>query len=66
MQLDTLKLVDTLPTRVVFDTGAGMKLVIEPHAPGVYRLRCGKPELVAADIAPGARARVHSEVLLAI
>lgn len=65
MQLETLKLVDTLPTRVEFDTGAGMKLVIEPHAPGVFRLRCGKPELVAADIAPGARARVHSEVLLA-
>ncbi len=64
MQLETLKLVDTLPTRVEFDTGAGTKLVIEPHAPGVFRLRCGKPELVAADIAPGTRARVHAEVLL--
>lgn len=65
MHLESLKLVDTLPSRIVFDAGAGMKLVIEPHAPGVFRVRCGLPEAVAADILPGTRARVHAEVLLA-
>ena len=57
MHLETLKLVDSLPSRVVFDAGAGMKLVVEPHAPGVFRIRCGLPEAVAADILPGVRAR---------
>jgi len=65
MHLETLKLVDTLPTRVAFDVGAEMLLVVEPHAPGVFRIRCGRPESVAADILPGARARVHADVLLA-
>ncbi len=65
MHLDTLKLVDTLSSRVAFDTGAGMKLVVESHAPGVYRIRIGRPESVAADTVPGARARVHAEILLA-
>lgn len=65
MHLETLKLVDSLPSRVVFDAGAGMKLVVEPHAPGVFRIRCGLPETVAADILPGVRARAHAEVLLA-
>ena len=65
MHLDSLKLVDTLPTKLVFDAGAGMRFVVEPHAPGVFRIRCGCPEAVAADILPGARARVHAEVLLA-
>jgi alpha-D-xyloside xylohydrolase len=65
MHLETLKLVDSLPSRVVFDAGAGMKLVVEPHAPGVFRIRCGLPEAVAADILPGVRARAHADVLLA-
>lgn len=65
MHLDSLKLVDTLPTKLVFDAGAGLRLAVEPHAPGVFRVRCGRPEAVAADILPGARARVHAEVLLA-
>lgn len=65
MHLETLKLVDTLPTKVVFDVGGGKTLVVEPHAPGVFRIRCGRPEAVAADILPGARARVHADVLLA-
>ena len=65
MHLETLKLVDTLPTRVAFDVGASLSLIVEPHAPGVFRLRCGRPEALVADIAPGARARVHAEVLLA-
>lgn len=65
MHLDTLKLVDTLTSRVEFDAGAGMKLVVEPHAPGVYRIRCGKTESVASDIPPGARAKAHADVLLA-
>ncbi|MDN3988792.1 glycoside hydrolase family 31 protein [Zwartia vadi] len=65
MHLESLKLVDTLPSRIVFDAGAGMKLVVEPHAPGVFRIRCGLPEAVAADILPGVRARAHAEVLLA-
>lgn len=65
MHLESLKLVDTLPSRIVFDAGAGMKLVVEPHAPGVFRVRCGLPEAVAADILPGARARAHADVLLA-
>jgi hypothetical protein len=65
MHLESLKLVDTLPSRIVFDAGAGIKLVVEPHAPGVFRVRCGSPEAVAADILPGARARAHADVLLA-
>ena len=65
MHLDSLKLVDTLPTKLVFDAGAGFRLAVEPHAPGVFRIRCGRPEAVAADILPGARARAHAEVLLA-
>ena len=65
MHLESLKLVDTFPSKVVFDAGAGMKLVIEPHAPGVFRIRCGLAESVAADILPGNRARAHADVLLA-
>ncbi len=65
MHLETLKLVDTLPTRVAFDVGASLSLIVEPHAPGVFRIRCGRPEALAADILPGARARVHADVLLA-
>ncbi|PHY05066.1 MAG: glycosyl hydrolase [Alcaligenaceae bacterium] len=65
MYLDTLKLVDTLPTKASFDVGAGLRLAVEPHAPGVYRIRCGRPEALNADILPGSRGRAHAEVLLA-
>ena len=65
MYLDTLKLVDTLPTKASFDVGAGLRLAVEPHAPGVYRIRCGRPEALSADILPGSRGRAHAEVLLA-
>ena len=65
MYLDTLKLVDTLPTKASFDVGAGLRLAVEPHAPGVYRIRCGRPEALSSDILPGSRGRAHAEVLLA-
>ena len=65
MYLDTLKLLDTLPTKASFDVGGGFRLAVEPHAPGVYRIRCGRPEALATDILPGGRGRAHAEVLLA-
>ena len=65
MHLDSLKLSDTLPTKVGFDLGSGLKLVVEPHAPGVFRVRVGKAESVAGDILPGTRAKVHADYLLA-
>ena len=65
MYLDTLKLIETLPTKASFDVGGGFRLAVEPHAPGVYRIRCGRPEALAADVLPGGRGRAHAEVLLA-
>ena len=65
MHLDSLKLSDTLPAKVDFDLGSGLKLVVEPHAPGVFRVRVGKPESVVGDILPGTRAKVHADYLLA-
>lgn len=64
MQLDTLKLSDTQPAKAGFDLGSGLKLIVEPHAPGVFRLRVGSIDAVAGDIAPGARAKVHADYLL--
>ncbi|MEI8399952.1 MAG: glycoside hydrolase family 31 protein, partial [Alcaligenaceae bacterium] len=65
MYLDTLKLIETLPTKASFDVGGGFRMAVEPHAPGVYRIRCGRPETLVADILPGGRGRAHAEVLLA-
>src|SRR5690606_22815816 len=47
----------------VFDD-SGLMLQVEAHAPGVYRLRCGKPAALNND-KPGARAKAHAEMLLA-
>lgn len=65
MHLDTLKLVDAHASRVNFQAGDQCMLVIEPHAPGVFRVRCGKPDLVAGHFPPGSRAKVHAEALMA-
>ena len=43
---------------------AGLRLDIQAHAPGVYRLRCGRAEALFPEKA-GARARAHAEMLLA-
>ena len=63
-QLDSVELLTSRPSRIDFDAGEGLHLVVEPHAPGVFRLRCGQPALLADDKA-GPRARAVAEMLLA-
>ncbi len=43
---------------------ARWQLQVDAHAPGVYRLRCGRPEDLA-PARPRARAQVHADMLLA-
>ncbi|KOF53181.1 MULTISPECIES: TIM-barrel domain-containing protein [unclassified Achromobacter] len=64
-QLDNVDLLTSRPSRIDFDAGDGLHLVVEAHAPGVFRLRCGAANLLADDIKPGSRARVVAEMLLA-
>nr|WP_249204750.1 TIM-barrel domain-containing protein [Achromobacter sp. Marseille-Q0513] len=52
------------PSRIDFDAGDGLHLVVEAHAPGVFRLRFGEASLLNDD-KPGARARAVAEMLLA-
>lgn len=63
-QLDTVELLTSRPSRVDFDAGDGLHLVVEAHAPGVFRLRFGEASLLNDD-KPGARARAVAEMLLA-
>ncbi|AZY50216.1 glycoside hydrolase family 31 protein [Bordetella avium] len=63
-QLETVELLTSRPTRIDFDAGDGLHLVLEAHAPGVFRLRCGQAGLLTDD-KPGARARAVAEMLLA-
>jgi alpha-D-xyloside xylohydrolase len=65
MNLDSLKLFQSNPVKTVFDAGAGFKLVVEPHAPGVFRIRLGSSDAVAHDMPASGRAKVHAEMLLA-
>ena len=64
MHLDTLKLVDAHASRVNFLSGQECMLVVEPHAPGVFRIRCGKPESVAGHFPAGARAKFYADALM--
>jgi len=63
-QLDTVALTTSRSSRFDFDAGEGMRLVIEAHSPGVFRIRCGATPVVNDD-KPGARARAIGEMLLA-
>ena len=54
-QLDTIELLTSRPSRIDFDAGDGLHLVVEAHAPGVFRLRFGEASLLNDD-KPGARA----------
>ncbi|MBR8651941.1 glycoside hydrolase family 31 protein [Achromobacter sp. Marseille-Q0513] len=63
-QLDTVELLTSRPSRIDFDAGDGLHLVVEAHAPGVFRLRFGEASLLNDD-KPGARARAVAEMLLA-
>lgn len=65
MNLDSLKLIQSSPAKVIFDAGAGFKLVVEPHAPGVFRVRLGLADAVAHDLPASGRARVHADMLIA-
>ena len=65
MHLDTLNLVDAHASRVNFQSGQDTVMVVEPHAPGVFRIRCGKPESVAGHFPPGSRAKLYAEALMA-
>src|SRR3546814_9915651 len=64
-QLVTLDFLTSKSTRAdfVFDD-PGLLLQIEAHAPGVYRLRCGKADVLQNE-KPGLRAKAHAEMLLA-
>ena len=64
-QLVTLDFLTSKPTCVDFEFAeTGLQAQIQPHAPGVYRLRCGPAEALQGD-KPGARAKAHAEMLLA-
>ena len=65
MNLDSLKLIQSHPVKVIFDAGAGFNLVVEPHAPGVFRIRLGARDAVAHDLPTSGRAKVHAELLIA-
>lgn len=44
----------------------GLALYVEAHAPGVYRVRCAPPDVLAArEEKPTTRQRAHAEMLLA-
>src|SRR5690606_12434916 len=60
-----LKFVSANTSRVAFALGGGdLRLRIEAHAPGVFRLRCGEQRLLDPD-KPTLRAQRHAELLLA-
>lgn len=63
-QLDNIELLTSRPSRIDFDAGDGLHLVVEAHAPGVFRLRCGEASLLT-DEKPTTRARAVAEMLLA-
>ena len=63
--LETLALRSSRTSRIEFDTLDGLRLVVEPHAPGVFRVRCGLVTQLAEDKALSGRARAHQEMLLA-
>lgn len=63
-QLDTVELLTSRPSRIDFDAGDGLRLVVEAHAPGLYRVRCGMAHLFADEkLSP--RGKAIAEMLLA-
>jgi alpha-glucosidase (family GH31 glycosyl hydrolase) len=65
MNLESLKLVQSSPSKVIFDAGSGYRLVIEPHAPGMYRIRFGAEASVSTDAPVSGRAKLHADLLVA-
>jgi alpha-glucosidase (family GH31 glycosyl hydrolase) len=63
-QLDTVELLTARPSRIDFDTGDGLRFLVEAHAPGVYRIRCGHPQALTEE-KPTQREKAISEMLLA-
>ncbi|ANN68322.1 glycoside hydrolase family 31 protein [Bordetella bronchialis] len=63
-QLESIELLTARPSRIDFDTGDGLRFVVEPHAPGVFRIRCGQPHALA-DEKPSPREKAIAEMLLA-
>jgi alpha-D-xyloside xylohydrolase len=63
-QLETVELLTARPSRIDFDAGDGLRLVVEAHAPNTFRLRFGSAHQFADD-KPTARARAVAEMLLA-
>ncbi len=64
-QLVALDFLTSKSTRADFAVpDTDMQLLIEAHAPGVYRLRCAQAGVLHNE-KPGARARAHAEMLLA-
>jgi len=63
--LAALTLAAARATRLDFVTQNELALVIEPHAPGLYRLRAGLASQLAEDKPLSPRARAHQELLLA-
>jgi len=65
MNLDSLKLIQSNLAKASFEVGGGYKLVVEPHAPGAFRIRLGPAEAVAHDLPSAGRAKVRAEMLIA-
>jgi alpha-glucosidase (family GH31 glycosyl hydrolase) len=64
MNLESLTLVETSTSKIRIDAGASLNIVIEPHAPGTFRVRVGaESELVREPVLTG-RNRLHAETLL--
>jgi len=63
--LAALTLTSARATRLDFATQQNLALVIEPHAPGLFRLRVGASSQLADDKPLAPRARAHQELLLA-
>jgi len=65
LPIETIALKSARPARVDFVTPDGLSLVVEPHAPGLFRLRFGPTEQLAEDKTLSLRARAHQDMLLA-
>ncbi len=64
-QLADLDFLSSKSMRADFSAGnVGLQLQIEAHAPGVYRVRCAKPDELLPEKA-NARARARAQMLLA-
>lgn len=63
-QLETVELLTARPSRIDFDAGDGLRLVVEAHAPGLFRLRFGTAQLFTDEkLSP--RGKAIAEMLLA-